>query len=186
MLQARQQRVRRQQLDARGRQLDGQGQPIQAPADLGHRRGIGGREGEVGLDGPCALEEEVDRGDLCQGCDVGTVCRVGQRQRRHGELMLAAHPQRRAAGDQRLQGGAGGQQVYQAGRWPTTVYPNWLQVGLTFLVPVAFAVTVPAEAITGRLTVTTLLEALAFTIILLLFSRWFWKRGLRHYSGASA
>ena len=30
------------------------------------------------------------------------------------------------------------------------------------------------------------LEALAFTIILLLFSRWFWKRGLRHYSGASA
>jgi len=78
------------------------------------------------------------------------------------------------------------QGVYQAGRWPTTVYPNWLQVGLTFLVPVAFAVTVPAEAITGRLTVTTLLEALAFTIILLLFSRWFWKRGLRHYSGASA
>ena len=78
------------------------------------------------------------------------------------------------------------QGVYQAGRWPTTVYPNWLQVGLTFLVPVAFAVTVPAEAITGRLTVTTLLEALAFTIILLLFSRWFWKRGLRHSSGASA
>ena len=78
------------------------------------------------------------------------------------------------------------QGVYQAGRWPTTAYPNWLQVGLTFLVPVAFAVTVPAEAITGRLTVTTLLEALAFTIILLLFSRWFWKRGLRHYSGASA
>jgi len=78
------------------------------------------------------------------------------------------------------------QGVYQAGRWPTTVYPNWLQVGLTFLVPVAFAVTVPAEAITGRLTVTTLLEALALTIFLLLFSRWFWKRGLRHYSGASA
>jgi ABC-2 type transport system permease protein len=78
------------------------------------------------------------------------------------------------------------QGIYQAGRWPTTVYPNWLQVGLTFLVPVAFAVTVPAEAITGRLTVITLLEALAFTVFLLLFSRWFWKRGLRHYSGASA
>lgn len=78
------------------------------------------------------------------------------------------------------------QGIYQAGRWPTTIYPNWLQVGLTFLVPVAFAVTVPAEAITGRLTVTTLLEALALTIFLLLFSRWFWKRGLRHYSGASA
>jgi ABC-2 type transport system permease protein len=78
------------------------------------------------------------------------------------------------------------QGVYQAGRWPTTIYPNWLQVGLTFLVPVAFAVTVPAEALTGRLTIVTLLEALALTILLLLFSRWFWKLGLRYYSGASA
>ena len=78
------------------------------------------------------------------------------------------------------------QGIYQAGRWPTTIYPGWLQVGLTFLVPVAFAVTVPTEAITGRLTVITLLEALALTLFLLLFSRWFWKLGLRHYSGASA
>ena len=78
------------------------------------------------------------------------------------------------------------QGVYQAGRWPTTIYPNWLQVGLTFLVPVAFAVTVPAEALTGRLTIATLLEALVLTIALLLFARWFWKLGLRYYSGASA
>jgi len=78
------------------------------------------------------------------------------------------------------------QGIYQAGRWPTTIYPNWLQVGLTFLVPVAFAVTVPAEALTGRLTIVTLLVALALTIIFLLFSRWFWKFGLRYYSGASA
>jgi ABC-2 type transport system permease protein len=78
------------------------------------------------------------------------------------------------------------QGVYQAGRWPTTIYPNWLQVGLTFLVPVAFAVTVPAEAITGRLTGTTLLEAASLTVFLWLFARWFWKRGLRRYSGASA
>ena len=44
------------------------------------------------------------------------------------------------------------QGVYQAGRWPVTIYPDWLRVGLTFLVPIAFAVTVPAEAFTGRLT----------------------------------
>jgi len=78
------------------------------------------------------------------------------------------------------------QGAYQAGRWPITIYPNWLQAGLTFLVPVAFAVTVPAEALTGRLTIATLLEALALTMVLLLFSRWFWKVGLRYYSGASA
>ena len=42
--------------------------------------------------------------------------------------------------------------LYAAGRWPVDIYPNWLRYGLTFLVPVAFAVTVPASAITGRLT----------------------------------
>ncbi|GAC1375774.1 MAG: ABC-2 family transporter protein [Ktedonobacteraceae bacterium] len=78
------------------------------------------------------------------------------------------------------------QGVYQAGRWPVTVYPNWLQIGLTFLVPIAFAVTVPAEVVTGRLASATLLETLALTAFLLLFSRWFWRFGLRHYSGASA
>src|SRR5439155_18804452 len=57
------------------------------------------------------------------------------------------------------------QGVYQAGRWPVTIYPNWLQVGLTFIVPVAFAVTVPAEDFTGRLTGATLLETLVVTVL---------------------
>ncbi len=78
------------------------------------------------------------------------------------------------------------QGVYQAGRWPVTIYPDWLRTGLTFLVPVAFAVTVPAEALTNRLTPTTLLGAAAFTLGLLIVTRWFWRRGLRAYSGASA
>ncbi len=78
------------------------------------------------------------------------------------------------------------QGVYQSGRWPVDVYPGWLRAGLTFLVPVAFAVTVPAEALTGRLTLGTVLGAAALTLALLLFARWFWRVGLRHYSGASA
>jgi ABC-2 type transport system permease protein len=45
---------------------------------------------------------------------------------------------------------------------------------------------VPAEALTGRLTLTTLLGAAALTLALLAFARWFWRVGLRHYSGASA
>jgi ABC-2 type transport system permease protein len=78
------------------------------------------------------------------------------------------------------------QGVYQAGRWPVAIYPNWLQAGLTFIVPVAFAVTVPAEDITGRLTGATLLETLAVTVLLLALSRWFWRFGLKRYSGASS
>ncbi len=78
------------------------------------------------------------------------------------------------------------QGVYQAGRWPVGIYPAWLQTGLTFLVPVAFAVTVPAEALTGRLTLQTLLGAAALSTLLLALARWVWRTGLRRYSGASA
>jgi ABC-2 type transport system permease protein len=78
------------------------------------------------------------------------------------------------------------QGVYQAGRWPVGIYPGWLRTGLTFLVPIAFAVTVPAEAVTARLTPETLLLAAAVTAGLMLLARWVWRTGLRHYSGASA
>jgi ABC-2 type transport system permease protein len=76
--------------------------------------------------------------------------------------------------------------MYQAGRWPVGIYPPWLRAVLTFLVPVAFATTVPAEALAGRLTYSTLLGALALAVAMLAISRWFWKVGVRHYSGASA
>ena len=78
------------------------------------------------------------------------------------------------------------QGVYAAGRWPVGIYPNWLRSTLTFLVPVAFAVTIPAEALTGRLTPVTLAGAAALTIVLLVLARGVWMLGIRNYSGASA
>ncbi len=76
--------------------------------------------------------------------------------------------------------------IYAAGRWPVSIYPQWLQVGLTFLVPVAFAVTVPAEALTGRLTALNLLAALGLAVGLMLLARLIWRLGIKHYAGASA
>lgn len=78
------------------------------------------------------------------------------------------------------------QGVYQAGRFPVDIYPGWLQGGLTFLVPIAFAITVPAQALTGRLSAQTLLGAAALAVVLLVLARLVWRRGLRQYSGASA
>ncbi len=76
--------------------------------------------------------------------------------------------------------------LYAAGRWPVTIYPDWLRLGLTFLVPIAFAVTIPAEALTGRLTPLTLLGAAALTVLFIILARLVWKLGTRNYSGASA
>jgi ABC-2 type transport system permease protein len=78
------------------------------------------------------------------------------------------------------------QGVYQAGRYPVGIYPDWLRTGLTFLVPITFAVTVPAEALSARLSTETLLLAFGLMLGLLAFSRWFWQVGVRNYSGASA
>ena len=78
------------------------------------------------------------------------------------------------------------QGLYAAGRYPVGIYPRWLRTGLTFLVPVAFAVTVPAEALTARLTPLTLLGTLGLTILFMLLARLVWRLGVRNYSGASA
>jgi ABC-2 type transport system permease protein len=53
-------------------------------------------------------------------------------------------------------------------------------------VPIGFAVTVPAEALTSRLQWETLVFALFFGVAVFAFTRWFWHFGLRNYSGASA
>ena len=70
--------------------------------------------------------------------------------------------------------------VYQVGRWPIGVYPGWLRYSMTYLVPIGFAITVPAEAVTERLGWVTVVVAV------FAFGRWFWRYGLRRYSGASA
>ena len=78
------------------------------------------------------------------------------------------------------------QSMYQAGRWPIAIYPRWLRSVLTFLVPVGFAITVPAQGLVGRLSWPALLGAIVLAVVLPLASRRFWTAGVRHYSGASA
>ena len=76
--------------------------------------------------------------------------------------------------------------IYRAGQYPVGIYPGWLKYGLTFLVPLAFAITVPSEAVTDRLTWQAVAVAGATMVGMLILSRWFWQRGLRRYDGASA
>ena len=76
--------------------------------------------------------------------------------------------------------------LYQTGRWPIGVYPGWLRYSMTYLVPIGFAVTVPAQAMTHRLAWTTVALAIGFAVVVFIVTRWFWRFGLRRYSGASA
>lgn len=76
--------------------------------------------------------------------------------------------------------------VYEAGRWPVGIYPGWLRGLLTFVVPLAFAITVPAEIVSSRVNWWWLGLGFVITIIALVGSRFVWRRGIRNYSGASA
>lgn len=73
-----------------------------------------------------------------------------------------------------------------AGRWPVPIFPGWLRPVLTFVVPIAFAVTVPAQALTGQLSGRTALLSVGVAALFLVGSRLFWLVALRHYTGASA
>jgi len=76
--------------------------------------------------------------------------------------------------------------VYRAGQYPVAIYPGWLRISLTFLVPLAFAITVPSEAMTSRLHGSTVALAFAVAAGLVVASRLLWRAGMRRYSGASA
>ena len=76
--------------------------------------------------------------------------------------------------------------IYQTARWPISMYPGWLRYGLTFLVPIGLAVTVPAEAVTARLEWTSALTSTVVAMVLAVVARRVFHIGLRSYSGASA
>lgn len=73
-----------------------------------------------------------------------------------------------------------------AGRWPVTIFPGWMRPVLTFVVPIAFAVTVPAQALTGQLSLGGVLLSVGVAAAFLVASRAFWLVALRRYTGASA
>jgi viologen exporter family transport system permease protein len=78
------------------------------------------------------------------------------------------------------------QALMDAGRYPVTVYPVWLRIIVTFIIPIAVATTVPLQALRGDLT----LQRVALFAVIGVASFWVasqvWKAGLKRYSGASS
>jgi ABC-2 type transport system permease protein len=78
------------------------------------------------------------------------------------------------------------QALLDAGRYPVTVYPVWLRILVTFVIPIAVATTVPLQALRGDLTITRVLMYLAIGIVSFLVASRVWRAGLKQYSGASS
>ncbi|MGB3493241.1 MAG: ABC transporter permease [Elainellaceae cyanobacterium] len=76
--------------------------------------------------------------------------------------------------------------LLEAGRYPVVAYPATYRVFFTFVVPVAFLTTIPAEAVLNRTEFSWFAGAGALAIALLLASRLFWGFALRFYTSASS
>jgi ABC-2 type transport system permease protein len=76
--------------------------------------------------------------------------------------------------------------IFDAGRWPATVFRGVWRIVFTFVIPLALMTTYPALALLGRLSATTALEALGGACVFALAARLLWLRALAHYTSASS
>ena len=78
------------------------------------------------------------------------------------------------------------QALLDTGRYPATVYPYWLRIVITFIIPVAVATTIPLQALRGELAPWQVPMFAAISAAAFLVSARVWKSGVRRYSGASS
>ena len=76
--------------------------------------------------------------------------------------------------------------VFEAGRYPVTIYRPWMRWLLTYVVPLAFLTTFPAASLLGMQSFDKVGIAVVAAVVALTGSSLFFRYGLRHYSGASA
>lgn len=76
--------------------------------------------------------------------------------------------------------------LFRAGQFPVAVFPSWVRLLFTFIIPIAFVTTVPAEALVGRVRPESALGTGAVALLLVLASRWLWRWAVASYTSASS
>ncbi len=76
--------------------------------------------------------------------------------------------------------------LFDAARWPITVFRGALRVVFTFVFPIALLTTYPAMALLGRLDLKTAIAALAGGLAFAAIARRVWRRALALYTSASS
>lgn len=76
--------------------------------------------------------------------------------------------------------------IFQMARYPVGLYPGWLQLVLTWIIPVGVMTTLPAQAITGVLSPAMLIGGIILAILLVTAASALFHIGLRRYTSASS
>jgi ABC-2 type transport system permease protein len=76
--------------------------------------------------------------------------------------------------------------IFQMARYPVQLYPGWLRLVLTWVVPVGIMTTMPAQALSGKLSAQLLVGCVALALALLTGASALFRLGLRRYASASS
>lgn len=76
--------------------------------------------------------------------------------------------------------------IFDAARWPSSVFRGTLRFVFTFVIPLALMTTWPAEALLGTLRPGAFLGAVAGSIAFAAAARLVWLRSIGHYTSASS
>jgi ABC-2 type transport system permease protein len=72
--------------------------------------------------------------------------------------------------------------MIQMGRYPVGIYPGWLKMMLTWIVPVGFITTVPVAALSGGVSGGMLPGGFMLAVSLFLAASWFFRLSLQRYA----
>jgi ABC-2 type transport system permease protein len=76
--------------------------------------------------------------------------------------------------------------IFDAARWPASVFRGVLAFVFTFVIPLAVMTTFPAQAMLGRLPWMSLVWAVVGSILFAFLSRRVWLHSIGHYTSASS
>jgi ABC-2 type transport system permease protein len=76
--------------------------------------------------------------------------------------------------------------LFQLARYPVNLYPGWLRLALTWVLPVAFMTTVPAQALLGVGSTPMLIASLVLAFVFLAGASAVFRVGLRQYASVSS
>jgi ABC-2 type transport system permease protein len=76
--------------------------------------------------------------------------------------------------------------IFDAARWPSSVFRGVVRVVFTFVIPLAVMTTFPAEALLGRADAGKLAAGLFAAVLAFALSRAIWRRALARYTSASS
>jgi ABC-2 type transport system permease protein len=78
------------------------------------------------------------------------------------------------------------QALMDSGRYPVSVYPVWMRIIVTYIIPIAVATTIPLQALRGDLNLSQITIFFMVAVVIFMVASQVWKSGLRRYSGASS